>query len=296
MKFVVNGQFAFYAEKILASKDYYKEYLNGKIDSSQFCGAMLADTSLSDVVAGFSKYNIPRIALTPPDERLPSDAIFKYLSDNNIIPACENTQNKNRYNEDIYGGFDEYRKYIRENYNHGDFVTFIYPEDERLLYSAAKINQPKKAFIAGSYYGYFAIWAMKSIKENGGMFVLSDIDEEVCKLAEKNFNNLGFKNNVKIYCEDAAKLLTDRTEPIDMLVLDATGIHDDPRPEYRGKRIYGALLKAAKHLLSKGSMIVIHNMEPENSDMKTLVDELRSINALGSNYDTFNGVGVYIIM
>jgi predicted O-methyltransferase YrrM len=286
MKFVVNGQFAFYAEKILDSKEYYKEYLNGKIDSAQFCGAMLADTSLSDIVAGFSKYNIPRIALTPPDEKLPSETIFKYLADNNIIPMCK----------DIYGGFDEYRKYIRENYDHGDFVTFIYPEDERLLYAAAKTKQPKKAFIAGSYYGYFAIWAMKAIKESGGMFVLSDIDEEVCNLAEKNFNNFGFKNNVKIYCEDAAKLLADRTEPIDMLVLDATGIHDDPRPEYRGKRIYAPFLKAAKRLLKKGSVIIIHNMEPENPEMKMLVDELESLNAQGTNYDTYNGLGVYYLV
>jgi len=81
-----------------------------------------------------------------------------------------------------------------------------------------------------------------------------------------------------------------------MLVLDATGRRDDHRPEYRGKRIYGALFKAAKHALTKGSLIVVHNMDPENPEMKTLVDELRAINAIGVNYDTFNGLGAYVVV
>jgi len=285
MKFIVNGQFSVYAEKILSDKEYYKDYVNRKIDSKKFCEAMLADTSLSNV-DGFSKYNIPRIALMPPNDILPTETIFDYLVKHNIVSNCEN----------MYDGFEEYRKNIHANYNHGEFVTYIYPEDERLLYATAKIFQPKTAFIAGSYYGYFAIWAMKTIKENNGMFVLADVDGSVCELARENFEKLGYKNNATVCCEDAEKLLLSRTEPIDMLVLDATGRGDDPRPEYRGKRIYASFLKAAKRLLKRGSIIVIHNMEPENPEMKSLVDELQAINAVGTSYDTFNGVGVYKLM
>jgi predicted O-methyltransferase YrrM len=285
MKFIVNGQFAFYAEKILSTKEYYKEYQNRKIDSEQFKQAMLDDTSLSGV-DGFSNYNIARIALTPPNDKMPIEKMTDYLIQKNIISSCE----------DMYDGFDEYRKDIYEKYNHGEFFTCIYPEDERLLYAVAKIFQPKNAFIAGAYYGYFVIWAMKTIKENNGMFVLSDVDNEVCELAKHNFEKLGYANNAKIYCEDAEKLLLSRTEPLDMLVLDATGRGDDPRPDYRGKRIYAAFLRAAKHLLKQGSVIVIHNMEPENPEMKPLVDELKAINAVGTNYDTFNGLGVYYMI
>lgn len=285
MKFIVNGQFVFYVEKILASKEYYKDYLNRKINSKQFEEAMRADTSLSNV-AGFNDYNFHRISLTPPDEKLPAETIIGHLADNNIIPNTDG----------MYDGFDEYRKHIRENYNHGDFFTCIYPEDERLLYAVTKISPPKNAFIAGAYYGYFAIWAMKFVKENGGTMILSDVDNEVCELAKLNFEKLGYIDNAKIDCEDAEKLLLTRTEPIDMLILDATGRGDDPRPEYRGKRIYGSLLKAAKHLLRKGSVIVIHNMESENPEMKMLVDELKSINALGASYDTYNGLGVYYVV
>jgi len=284
MKFIVNGRFASYVEGALASKAYYTKYLSGAIDSAGFRKAMLADKSLAKT-AGFSKDNIARIALTPPNEMLPAETIAAYLVDNKIIPVCE----------DRYEGFDEYRKQIRGSFNHGEFFTCIYPEDERLLYAMASIMRPKQVFVAGSYYGYFAIWAMKAVAEQGGQCVLSDIDEEVCALAKENFETLGFGNHMKICCEDAEKLLLSRTEPIDMLVLDATGRHDDPRREYRGKRIYGALLKDAKHLLHKGSAIVIHNMEPEARDMKVLVDELWAMNALGTSCDTYNGLGAYVL-
>ena len=286
MKFIENGQFALYAERKLASKEYYKDYLDRKIDSVQFYEAMIADASLANV-EGFSQYNIKRISLTPPDDKMPTETITKYLLDNNIISKSSV--------ENMYDGFDEYREYIRKNYNHGEFFTCIYPEDERLLYAIAKIAQPKTAFLAGSYYGYFAIWAMKTIKEKGGTFVLADVDSEVCELSRENFEKLGYGDNVNVYCEDAEKILSERTETIDMLLLDATGRWDDPRPEYRGKRIYGSFLKAAKHLLKKGSVIVIHNMEPENPEMQVLVDELKAINAVGENYDTYNGLGVYYV-
>lgn len=279
-----NGQFALYADKILSEKGYYRDYLTCKTDSAQFCAAMLADESLLNA-AGFSKYAVSRISLTPRDDKLPAEVIIKFFTDTNILPMYDN----------IYGGFDEYRKYIRENYDHGPFVTYIFPEDERLLYAVSKITKPEKVFVAGSYYGYFAVWAMKAVRENNGTAVLSDINNEVCGLARENFGRLGYKNNAEIYCEDADALLARRAAPIDMLVLDATGRHDDPRPEYRGKRIYGALLKTAKRLLNKGSVIVIHNMEPENPDMQALVDELKSVNAAGKDYATYNGLGVYIV-
>jgi hypothetical protein len=37
-------------------------------------------------------------------------------------------------------------------------------------------------------------------------------------------------------------------------------------------------------------------MEPENPEMKMLVDELQSINAPGESYDTYNGLGVYVMI
>ena len=282
---VISGQFALYAEKVLSQKDYYRQFMKGEINPAQFREKMLADRSL-DAYFGNDKSNYDRIPKIPLDEKMPADAIFNYLVDDKIIPNCDN----------MYDGFDEYRQHIRTKYDHGDFFTCIFPEDERLIYAAARVKQPKEVFIAGAYYGYIAVWTMKTVVENGGMCVLSDIDEEVCRLASKNFEKLGYSSNSAIYCQGAEVLLANRTKPIDMLILDPTGNRNDPRPEYRGKNVYALCLKAAKHLLQKGSMIVVHNMSYEDPELESLVIELQAINALGTAYTTFNGLGVYVVL
>ena len=281
---VISGQFALFVEEVLSPKDYYQQYKNGDITPEQLREKMLADHTL-DAYFGHDKRNYDRIPKIPLDEKAPANSIFKYLIDNKIIPTCDS----------MYDGFDEYRQHIRKNYDHKDFFTCIFPEDERLIYAAAQVKQPKEAFVAGSYYGYIAVWAMKTVAENGGMCVLSDINKEVCNLAEKNFEKLGYSSNSAICCEGAENLLANRTTPIDMLILDPTGHWDDPRPEYRGKNVYAVCLKAAKHLLQKGSMIVVHNMSYKDPELASLVKELQAIGARGTAYETYNGVGVYVM-
>ena len=281
---VISGQFALFAEKVLSAKDYYRQFKNGAINAAQFREKMLEDDSLNDYF-GFDKRNYDRIPNIPLDEKMPADAIFKYLVDNKIIPQCNN----------MYDGFDEFRQHIRKNYDHGDFYTNIFPEDERLIYAAAQVKQPKEVFVAGAYYGYIAVWVMKTVAKNGGMCVLSDIDDEVCKLAKENFARLGYTNNSAIHCEGGEILLANRRKPIDMLILDPTGDRSDPRPEYRGKNVYALCLRAAKHLLQKGSMIVVHNMSYEDPELESLVVELQTINALGTAYKTYNGLGLYVM-
>ena len=219
------------------------------------------------------------------DEKTAADTIVNYFTKNNILPAHEN----------IYDGFDAYRENIYENYNHGGFYTFISPEDEILIYVMSKIIQPKNAFVAGSYFGYWAVWAMKTISEIGGTIVLSDIDKDACALAKKNFSNLGYEKNTKVCCEDAVTLLSNRKEPVDMLMLDAMGNWNDPRPDYRGKRIYLPILESARHVLKKGSAVILHNMKPRNPGTTQLVEKLLSLNAVGVCYDTPAGIGVFII-
>lgn len=286
MQLIVNGTFAAYTEKMLASKDYYKDYISGKINTPQFREAMLADDGIAGYAGFHNAERIAKIAKMPPDEKIPAEVILGYLADNKIIAGCEN----------IYDGFEEFRKRVYANYNHAEYITYAAPEDERLMYAVSKLARAKRIFAGGSYYGYLAVWAMQTVHHNGGTAILADIDQKACELAGANFKKLGFEKNTEICCEDAGIAAARYAEPVDLLILDATGLPDDARPEYRGKRIYGALFKAAKHLLKKGSFIFIHNMEPENPDMKALVDELDAVNARGTSYETFNGLGLYVVL
>ena len=217
------------------------------------------------------------------DENQPAENILQHLLNLQLIPSIDKR----------YEGFDEYRKHIYEEYDHGNFYSSIHPEDERLLYAISSIVKPKEAFIAGSYYGYFAIWAMKAIGEEGGTCCLSDTDSRVCRLAQQNFSRLGFSANTRVICDDSVSILSKRKEPVDLLLLDAVGKWNDPRPEYRGKIIYYPILQAAIPLLRKGSVIVMHNMRPNY--FMPLIKLLESIPSMGMCYDSYNGLGVYIV-
>jgi len=224
-------------------------------------------------------------------DKLASDTIINFFAENNLMSVPEN----------IYEGFDTYRSYIYENYNHGQYYTSVQPEDERLAYAVSKIVKPKSAFIAGSYYGYFAIWLMPHIAENNGLCILSDIDQRVCRLAKNNFDKLGYANNAQIMCEDAVKLLNARKEPLDFILIDALGSWNDPRPDYRGKQIYIPILKAACASLTKGSTILMHNVRPRDFDQRysmnknSMLSILKSIDAVGICYDSRNGLGVFVV-
>ena len=293
MKSNFNDSLALYIEKLLSSKDYYQEYQYGLIDSTQFYEAVLADESITGVIGSIIKENAKLNTLLHDEDKMPTEAIVAYLAENNMIPSHEHK----------YDGFNEYRQFIYENYNHSGYYTSVHPEDEYLLYAISAIMQPKNAFIAGSYFGYFAVWAMNTISKNGGICVLSDIDRRACALAKENFKRLGFESSSKIMCEDAVKLLLAQEEPIDLLLIDAVGDWNDRRPDYRGKQIYVPMLKAASHALVKGSTIVMHNIRPGRSrmgwggmiDMDSLYSVLDSINAVGMAYDSYNGIGVYIV-
>ncbi|MCL2093308.1 MAG: class I SAM-dependent methyltransferase [Treponema sp.] len=224
-----------------------------------------------------------RSRLSSRDDLYPTDYLFRFLIEKNLVPFPQGSDE----------GFDEYRDLLYEHYDHGPFWSSIHPEDERLLYNVSAAFKSRSAFIAGSYYGYFAIWAMKGIAERGGTCTLSDVNPRVCDLARENFSRLGFGDHTRVCCEDAVSLFSKRKEPIDLLLLDAVGAWNDPRPEYRGKVIYYPILQGAIPLLEKGSVVVMHNMRPNY--FPQLIDLLESIGGVGLCCDSHNGLGLYVI-
>src|SRR5215468_8904718 len=68
-------------------------------------------------------------------------------------------------------------------YEHGRFKTCIYPEEGMLLGAIANICGPRHAIFLGSYYGYWAHWAIDIIVARGGRVTLVDPDGECCAIA-----------------------------------------------------------------------------------------------------------------
>jgi hypothetical protein len=113
---------------------------------------------------------------------------------------------------------------------------------------------------------YLAVWLIPGLPKDG-LMVCSDVDHSVCELAQRNMDALDESKRVKVICEDAEKLLKSDNKPIDLFVLDAYGSKDNPDARYRGKAIYGPLIKAALPHLHDKSIILVHNAEKDAKDL-----------------------------
>src|SRR5882672_9330106 len=77
------------------------------------------------------------------------------------------------YPEDEFG---EYRDLVARCTGHGGRTTYIFPEEARLLFALAHLLAPLKSVFLGSYYGYWALWALPGIVAAGGRATLVDIN------------------------------------------------------------------------------------------------------------------------
>lgn len=159
--------------------------------------------------------------------------------------------------------FEEFAEAVAEKWDHGDRTTFIFPEEARLLFAMAHQVRPRNAVFLGSYYGYWAIWALPAVAAAGGRMTLVDVDPDVMALAERNIAALGYAHLVDFVVADAteyARTLSD----VDLCVLDAEGPLDAPDPDLRDKAIYYPHTRAVSHALPEGALLVAHNVLLEN--------------------------------
>jgi len=277
----MNGRSWDIYEKILSKYDFFNDFRAGNLSKDDYKAKM--EENKSDILAaGIGDYDFFRMSRSVSGNR-------------EVIAMLEDFKAQCGF-ADINYGEKEFRNYydiIHPNYEDGGFGTAIFPEDELFMYAAAKLTSPKTMFMAGSYFGYWAIWAMEAIKANGGIATLSDINPDVMRVAEANMAKFGFSDNVVCTTDDAEKLLLSSDEPIDLLALDATGAWNDPRPTHRGKILYSTLLAAARHRLHMGSIIVIHNLERDLEGLAPLIAQLDEISSAKSELICFNGLGLY---
>ena len=192
-------------------------------------------------------------------------------------------------------GFDAFRTRVRSDYEHETRSTYIFPEEERLVYALASIVQPRLALTAGSYYAYWAIWAMPAVAEAGGRAILCDPDPAVCALAGRNLDGMGYADVAEVRNEDAMKVYPTLDAPVDLMLLDASGPGDHPDPDYHGKRIYYPLLKGAFEHLADGALVVVHNAQgaADSPSMRKFYDFVREHFTRRAEFATTCGVGVY---
>ena len=156
-------------------------------------------------------------------------------------------------------------------YDHGKYTTYIFPEENALLYAIVRNARPRRAACMGGYYGYWAV-AAKAAHPDLDLTLL-DVDPKVMQLARQNFEHLQLEHKTTFLVGDAEDLARE-LRSIDLLILDAEGPKSESVPEdYRDKAIYFPLLKAASAVLAPGALVVAHNVILSNFTGSTYFEE-----------------------
>ena len=234
------------------------------------------------IAAGIDEYNFGRMLVSVSGNR-------------EVDEMLRDFQEQGGFTDIDYGknAFESFSARIKPEYDCGGYVTFIFPEDELLMYATAMLTKPQTMFVAGSFFGYWVIWAMEAVKNSGGICTMSDINPDVMRIAEMNMKKFGYDKYVIPIIGDAEKLLLSSDEKIELLVLDATGSYNDERKSHRGKILYSTLLSAARHRLRKGSIILIHNLERNLPELAPLMKQLDEISTAKAELECLNGLGIY---
>jgi len=172
--------------------------------------------------------------------------------------------------------FSFYREAVYREFDHGGYLTFIVPEEERLLFALSYILRPQNALFLGSYYGYWGLWMMPAVRAFMGRALFVDPNEHTNSVARSGLNALGFSRCSDVVDAEGTALLgaDSPASSYDLLLLDAEGPEDTPEPEFRGKRVYLPLISAALPHLSRGATVIVHNILLANSYSSPYFDAL----------------------
>ena len=227
-----------------------KEYLSGKISRDKYQSELYQNREMLCTL-GINNWWLGLLARFPRDQWQSTVLLLNQLYAEGLIKSPEPDMRS----------FNLFEQLVEQTFKHlPDRYTSIFPEECRVAHALSSAIRPRSVFVAGSYYGYLAVWLVPGLAENGKM-VCCDIDPSVSRLARQNIAALGADDKVDVICEDAERLLTDASDPIDLLVLDAYGSFDHPDSQYHGKAIYAPLIKAALPRLHEKSFLLVHNAE-----------------------------------
>lgn len=279
----------------LGRSPLYRSFRANGCSRSEFHRFVEAQTEYLQT-AGVPKSDIPFMKRFPREPRACAMLVVADMQRRGILPAasCDTS-------------LLEQTERMMASYQHGPFKTFIYPEEGLLLAAVAQIAAPRHAIFLGSYYGYWAHWAIPAIVSAGGRVTLVDPNPACCDTARANLLVNGFAEWVDVVEAPGESYLAANRETFDLVVLDAENPRDHPDPNQRGKRVYHSLMRACLPRLVPAALLVCHNiLFTDDSGDPTFVhviernrDELASFAELAAGhfapfveYRTTEGVGI----
>lgn len=134
----------------------------------------------------------------------------------------------------------------------------------RILSLFSKLVQPKLIVEVGTFTGYSATCLAEGLAENGKLITF-ELNDEMASIAQKHFQHAGISNKIELRIGNAAELLTEIKEEIDLVFVDAD------------KENYSAYWDILFPKLRKGGIMIADNVlwsgkildEEKNQDEET---------------------------
>lgn len=205
--------------------------------------------------------------------------------------------------------FADLRELVAAKWDHAGRKTFIFPEEAQLLYAVADIARPRTIACLGSYYGYWAVWAIAAASPALERVVLLDVDPDVTALAAANLRALALDARVEVLQRDAIAFMDEaEAGSYDLMVLDAEGPKTGPDERLLGKRIYEPIMATALPRLRPGGLVVTHNILLDHTvdhpyfrdhvahnevELGPFLDVITPACAAYVHVETTEGVGIY---
>jgi caffeoyl-CoA O-methyltransferase len=126
-------------------------------------------------------------------------------------------------------------------------IPIVGPAVGRLLYQLATISGAKKIFEMGSAIGYSTIWWARAVGD-GGRVIYTDGDRKNAEEARGYFNRAGVAGRIAIKVGDALELLSEESEPFDIIFCDVD------------KEDYPRAFRAALARLRRNGLLVADNV------------------------------------
>lgn len=242
--------------KVLSEYQFHRDYWSEKIPREEYLKALRKNSREVNNSLLNDEHLCWLAREYPPDFDKNALSIFSNLVSQKLLRGVDNS---------LMNYYGKFRNIVSRRFNHGNNHTFIQPDEAHLLYLISMSKMPLSMIAIGSYYGYWAVWAMPGVHAVGGRAVLIDPNRKVCRLAKSNFERMNFKKITRIFASKAEDVLPKINEPADLVFLDASGSHDSRNKSYRGKGIYSFLIDMIWEKMARDSILVVHNDKPSKN-------------------------------
>jgi len=138
-------------------------------------------------------------------------------------------------------------------------IQALHPDAGRFLYVLALAKQAKSIVEVGTSHGYSTLWLAAAARANGGKVVTCDRNLERIAAARRNFADAGLADVIEIMEGDARETLRGRTEPVDLLFIDAE------------KSLYETYFDVVYQRLTKGGAVVADNALSHRDELEDYI-------------------------